>query len=71
MKSQEVNFQKSQKLLASRAAVGVRSRQKPVRRLRSPPTYSPISHNQWTQVGTGQTPVGASHLRAILIQRLS
>ena len=34
-------------------------------------TYSPISHNQWTQVGTGQTPVGASHLRAILIQRLS
>ena len=35
------------------------------------PTYSPISHNQWTQVGTGQTPVGASHLRAILIQRLS
>ena len=33
--------------------------------------HSPISHNQWTQVGTGQTPVGASHLRAILIQRLS
>ena len=28
-------------------------------------TYSPISHNQWTQVGTGQTPVNASHLRAI------
>ena len=34
-------------------------------------TYSPIVHNQWTQLGTGRTPVGASHLRAILIQLFS
>ena len=34
-------------------------------------TYSPIVHNQWTQLGTGRTPVRASHSRAILIQCLS
>ena len=32
-------------------------------------TYSPIVHNQWTQLGTERTLVGAGHLRAILIDR--
>ena len=59
-----VNWVTSSSVLV--VSVGVGEPEKASEPSSTPATYSPIAHNQWTQVGTGQTPVGASHLRAIL-----